>query len=128
MIVWQDMVNGGGYFKGPHTWIPNVLLPFQKGISDTSGNYWFFGRRNQKGREEFVREAAHTMALLSHFPSVATYVLFNEGWGQFEASRLTSVLKRRFPGSGQHRERPRQRPPVCRCHGWGGRYGEDTPQ
>ena len=99
MIVWQDMVNGGGYFKGPHTWIPNVLLPFQKGISDTSGNYWFFGRRNQKGREEFVREAAHTMALLSHFPSVATYVLFNEGWGQFEASRLTSVLKRRFPGS-----------------------------
>lgn len=83
MLVWQDMPNGGGKYN-PAT--INLPLITGKHISDGAHNYRRFAREDEKGREEYTQELQEMVALLYNSPCVAMWVLFNEGWGQFDAA------------------------------------------
>lgn len=91
MIVWQDMVNGGGYTAPLMTWIPAVLPAIKVHFSDKL--YPLLCRKNLRGREEFIRECRQTVAALRAFPCISTWVIFNEGWGQFDSRKLTRLFR-----------------------------------
>lgn len=44
-------------------------------------------------KEEFEKEVKETVNQLRNYPSITTWVLFNEKWGQFDQERLTKELK-----------------------------------
>ena len=80
MLVWQDMVNGGRTYN-PAVITAPVLLPLR--LDDR--RHRAFGRQDVAGREEFRVELTETIQLLKNVPSIAVWVPFNEGWGQFDA-------------------------------------------
>ncbi|MDO4573434.1 MAG: glycoside hydrolase family 2 TIM barrel-domain containing protein, partial [Clostridia bacterium] len=88
MLVWQDMVNGGGVYKKPH-----ISLPLVFGNSHRDSDYAYFAREDLRGREEYMRELEETVRLLCNCPCVAVWVPFNEGWGQFDAARAAERLR-----------------------------------
>jgi len=89
IIVWQDFVCGGG----PYEFLKVGLLPFL-GFRFRDGDYGFMGRRDRSGREEFVREMGETVSLLKNCVGLGVWVLFNEGWGQFDSVELTARLRK----------------------------------
>lgn len=96
MIVWQDMVNGGeSYHTWFITWMPSVLSWTKKHISDKHS--YLLARKNALGCEEWIKECELTIQHLAHFPCISTWVLFNEGWGQFNTKELTAYLHQLDP-------------------------------
>jgi hypothetical protein len=91
MIVWQDFVNGGGPYK------PRVMKPPEHRRLGNSHfedhRYKLFAREDQRGRREFLEEMRRTVALLRNVTSLAVWVPFNEGWGQFDANAVTDELR-----------------------------------
>ena len=37
--------------------------------------------------------------MLKNHPSICTWVIFNEGWGQFETKKITDMVRNLDPGS-----------------------------
>lgn len=91
MIVWQDMVSGGNYHAPLMTWLPTLFPWIQSHFPDCLCR--LLGRKDRKGQEEFVKECEGTVRLLSSFPCISTWVLFNEGWGQFHSTRLLKKIR-----------------------------------
>jgi beta-galactosidase/beta-glucuronidase len=92
VLVWQDMVNGGEKYN--MFWlgyIPTFLPSFVKKIKDNC--YVLFSRANKKGRDEWTRECRKTVEHLYNCPSIAVWVPFNEGWGQFDAAKASELIK-----------------------------------
>ncbi|MER2133502.1 MAG: sugar-binding domain-containing protein [Arthrobacter sp.] len=88
MLVWQDLVNGGmGEGRAPEP----VPLPGRGSRSDR--RYAKFGRSDAAGRDAFRREMRETVNLLRSVPSIALWVPFNEGWGQFDAADIAGQLR-----------------------------------
>lgn len=89
MLVWQDMPNGGDRYS------PTVVTaPLLTGVHAKDSSYWRFGRRDERGRIAFTRELRDMVTQLYNCPCVAMWVLFNEGWGQFDAQyNMDEVLK-----------------------------------
>ncbi|MCC8023124.1 MAG: glycoside hydrolase family 2 [Clostridiales bacterium] len=87
MLVWQDMVNGGGKYG-----LEINVWPFI-GVKMDDGKYKNFGRANHSGREMFLKEAKQTVELLYNVPSIAMWVPFNEGWGQFDAAKVHGMVR-----------------------------------
>ena len=89
MLVWQDMPSGGSRQNKFTT----LYLPFVgiNGIKDS--NYGKFSRADKEGRDMFVREYAEMIGQLYNCVSIATWVIFNEGWGQFDANKMTEYTK-----------------------------------
>lgn len=93
MIVWQDMVNGGTAYYTPFvTWLPALFTSMKSSVSDT--HHRLFSRKELSGRREWLRECQKTITYLSHFCSISTWVIFNEGWGQFNAKQVTAYVRR----------------------------------
>jgi len=46
-----------------------------------------------ESRRDFEAELLHLVAGLQNHPSIIVWVLFNEGWGQYDTERLTQRLK-----------------------------------
>lgn len=88
MLVWQDMVNGGGVYRKSA-----VTLPLVFGNSHPDGDYAYFAREEVRGREAYLRELRQTVELLYNSPCVAMWVPFNEGWGQFDANRAVEEIR-----------------------------------
>ena len=106
MLVWQDMVNGGGSY--------NPLLvtaPLFTGIHLKDRNYKLFARDDMDGRARYETELGEMVTLLYNCPCIAMWVPFNEGWGQFDASRIADKLHSADPtrtidhASGWHDQR-----------------------
>lgn len=92
MLVWQDMVNGGtSYHMWFVTYIPTIFSMLAKKMKDNL--YHLFSRYDELGRNEFIKETKETVMLLYNFPCVAVWVLFNEGWGQFDAVKITNYVR-----------------------------------
>ncbi len=92
MLVWQDMVNGGGEYNQLLVGYLPTLLPWIAGrISDR--HYRLFGRGNREGRREWSAECSRTVELLYSCPSVVVWVPFNEGWGQFDAKEAYRLIR-----------------------------------
>ncbi|WP_408069945.1 glycoside hydrolase family 2 protein [Butyrivibrio sp. JL13D10] len=96
MIVWQDMVSGGSsYAKPVVSYLPTLFPGVFGHMPDGPINYHMFSRDSADGRKEWTQEMKETIQLLINVPSISVWVLFNEGWGQFNASAAT-ILARQF--------------------------------
>lgn len=51
------------------------------------------GNDTKEAREQFEKENAENLAQLHNYPSITTWVLFNEGWGTYDQARLTKWMK-----------------------------------
>lgn len=91
MLVWQDMINGGDDYHMIYTsYIPTVFKKLRR-LSDN--HYGFMSRSNPKGRREWKKECLETIEQLYNCTCICTWVLFNEGWGQFDAAQNTDMVK-----------------------------------
>lgn len=96
MIVWQDMVNGGTTYNMPWVCYLPTALPFLgKTIRDNA--YHMFSRKSEEGRKRWEEECISTVEHLYNVPSIATWVPFNEAWGQFDAARIANTVKDKDP-------------------------------
>ncbi len=92
IIVWQDMVNGGGKYN--MIWCGYLPTIFPKLVTKVKDNcYYLFARANKKGRKEWCYECKKTVALLYNCPSIAVWVTFNEGWGQFDSAKAVELIR-----------------------------------
>lgn len=93
MVVWQDMVNGGGKYRHWYvTYLATLLSWMQCRVKDIFPG--LLARTAKEGRLEFVREMKETVDCLKGHPSIAVWVIFNEGWGQFQTADMTEILRR----------------------------------
>ncbi|WP_420151865.1 glycoside hydrolase family 2 protein [Spirosoma sp.] len=75
ILVWQDMPSG-----------------FLEGQNEHPGDQYEPIRRS-KGREQFELELRRMMNQLHNHPSIVTWVVHNEGWGQYENARMAAWVK-----------------------------------
>ena len=92
MLVWQDVVNGGGRYRHLVT-----TLPAARPVPLRDRWYSIFERADATGRAEFREEVRATVTLLRNAPCVAVWVPFNEGWGQFDANDVAAEVRRLDP-------------------------------
>ena len=96
MLVWQDMVCGGEKYRGWFvTTMPNVLPVTGRLFRDS--HRALFSRENAEGRKEFIREVRQTIQHLYNHPSIVLWGPFNEGWGQFDANKVTELIRKLDP-------------------------------
>ena len=89
MLVFQDMVNGGGKYSSYTTMISSVLPVF---LEDTEKNYRLFARENSEGREMYYKGLKRMVDELYNVPSLVMWTPFNEGWGQFDSRKVYDYL------------------------------------
>ncbi len=87
IIVWQDMVNGGGHYG-----LEVNVIPFF-GISIDDSHYGIFNRRDEKMRDQYYVELKEMINHLYNCPCIALWVPFNEGWGQFDSAKAYHLIK-----------------------------------
>ena len=88
MIVMQDLINNGSY-----SFIRDTALP-------TIGLKWLpdrFLHPKREARNTFTKEGTDLVDRLKNHPSVLYFTIFNEGWGQFDGSRLYKIIKTHAP-------------------------------
>lgn len=85
MIVFQDMVNNGGYSFLRDTALPTVGF---KSRNDKRLH------RDKATRAAFLSEMKETVTRLSFHPCVCYWTIFNEGWGQFDHAAVYQQLKK----------------------------------
>lgn len=92
MLVWQDMVNGGRSYQSWYvTYLATVMEYFHLRMHDSM--LTLLGRKDVKGRRQFVAELRETIRVLYNHPSIVAWVLFNEGWGQFHGEAITQIAR-----------------------------------
>ncbi|MBQ7278764.1 MAG: glycoside hydrolase family 2 [Clostridia bacterium] len=89
MLVWQDMVSGGGPYRPAVVTAPAVGLLTNR-VDD---NYAAFGRKSELSRQRYYEELTATVELLYNSPSLVMWVAFNEGWGQFDALKAVEQIR-----------------------------------
>ncbi len=96
MLVCQDMVNGGSSYRMVWAgYLPTALPILSSLIKDS--HYHLFSRKDAAGRLAWEKECMETVDVLYSVPSIAIWVPFNEGWGQFDAARITGLIKAKDP-------------------------------
>ncbi len=88
MLVWQDMINGGGNYNLLAVSMPLVL---DEHIKDN--HYGLFARKDKACREQYYTELLEMVNQLYSCVSIAMWVPFNEGWGQFDAAKAVELIK-----------------------------------
>ena len=96
MLVWQDMVCGGEKYLGWFVTIMPNLLPMTRRLIRDRHRY-LLARQDERGRKEFIEETKQTVRQLYNHPSIVLWVPFNEGWGQFDTKKVTSLIRRMDP-------------------------------
>ncbi|MDD3402313.1 MAG: glycoside hydrolase family 2 TIM barrel-domain containing protein [Hespellia sp.] len=93
MIVWQDMVNGGDQYK--HWYVTYMATLLSKNKIKVKDSYTkLLSREEKSGRLEFVVEMKETIRQLYSHPCIAAWVIFNEGWGQFQTKEMTEIVRK----------------------------------
>ena len=92
MLVWQDMPSGGTTYNPLVISAPAVRAPH---LADSHRR--LFGRTSPVGREQYERELSAMVDHLGSVTSVALWVPFNEGWGQFDAARIAQTVRAADP-------------------------------
>lgn len=87
ILVWQDMINGGGHYGLEISAIPFV------GITLDDRKYKTFKRTDGAARELYYQELREMVDALYNCPCIAMWVPFNEGWGQFDSTVAYNLLK-----------------------------------
>ena len=89
MLVWQDMVSGGGSYRPFVIVAPLIIGSFLK-----DDNYDRLARNDAHEREVWEKEAYETVETLYNCTGIAMWVPFNEGWGQFDSKRITDNIRK----------------------------------
>ena len=92
MLVWQDMINGGGKYN-----LLTVSAPLLTGIHRKDNDYRKFARTDAMARASYYTELTEMIAQLYNCPCICTWVAFNEGWGQFDAARAAEYIQKLDP-------------------------------
>lgn len=87
ILVWQDMVNGGGKYG-----FEISVWPFI-GITLDDSNYKRFKRTDSECRKLYYQELREMLDYLYNCPCIAMWVPFNEGWGQFDSKIAYQLIK-----------------------------------
>jgi len=90
MLVWQDMINGGEKYK-----FTTISVPLVTGKYLKDKRYGKFGRKNAEGRAQYYAELDQMLDSLYNTVSIAMWVPFNEGWGQFDAAKAVERIMAR---------------------------------
>ncbi len=90
VLLIQDIVNGGGIYD---KWTISSPLVLGSHKLDIDKDYKKFKREDEKGRKEYEDVLNYTLNLLNNSPSNIIITLFNEGWGQFDASYYYHYVK-----------------------------------
>ncbi|MBR4026415.1 MAG: glycoside hydrolase family 2, partial [Lachnospiraceae bacterium] len=85
MLVFQDMINNGGYSYLFDTVLPT--LGFKK-KDDCKGI-----EKELERKQIFEIHMEQTLHELYNHPCIIGYTIFNEGWGQFESDRMYDLAK-----------------------------------
>ena len=88
MLVWQDFLNGGDVYKKI-----TIHLPLFDHIHHKDWRYGYFARKSKEGRDLWVQEMEKLVNYLYNSPCVILWTIFNEGWGQFDAKKMLSLVK-----------------------------------
>nr|WP_319776665.1 glycoside hydrolase family 2 TIM barrel-domain containing protein [uncultured Sphaerochaeta sp.] len=89
LLVWQDMVSGG---RPPVQPIMSAPL-FIPGFMVKDHHYRLLGSQDARYREMFATELTEMIETLYNCVSIAMWVIFNEGWGQFDTKDMYSLAK-----------------------------------
>lgn len=84
MVVFQDMVNNGGYSFFKETLLPTI------GVKHRNDKRM---HKDPAARAEFIRSMEQTVEQLYDHPCICYWTIFNEGWGQFESDKAYDRLK-----------------------------------
>ena len=90
VIVIQDFINGGAKYK---QFLINTA-PFIRYKFNDLKTHKLLGRGNPESRKAFENDMKPFIDLLYNVPCIGVWTLFNEGWGQFDAVRLTEELRK----------------------------------
>ncbi|MCH1624123.1 glycoside hydrolase family 2 protein [Ferdinandcohnia quinoae] len=108
IIVWQDMINGGGGWNHLHHFIlPNLF----RSLKVKDDKYKALGRVQKENRDNFKKELKEMIDALYNVPSIGMWVPFNEAWGQFDAAEIADWVRNYDPSrcvdhaSGWHDQR-----------------------
>ena len=83
VLVWQDMVSGGGkYLFGV------ISAPLILGSHLKDNHYSLLRRKDKEMRDEFEKNLYQMIDHLYNVTSIAMWVPFNEAWGQFDSVRI----------------------------------------
>ena len=88
MLVWQDMMSGGGT-NDPIT----ISAPLFTHWSWRDNHYRLFARSDAEGRRLYYAELEEMVRQLYNCPSIVMWVPFNEGWGQFDAAEAVRRIE-----------------------------------
>ena len=93
MIVWQDMPNGGR----PVDDLTSTLAMWAGLPRNDRLFLKSFGREEEEVRAQYRRDLQGMIDHLYSVPSIAIWVVFNEGWGQFDSHRISKWVKEYDP-------------------------------
>ena len=114
MVVWQDMINGGGPVQSLlETYLPTILPAAGRHLRDN--HYKLFVREDEKARRRFERDIVRMVHQLYNYPCIGLWVPFNEGWGQFDALRIEQLVRKADPTR-----------PIDHASGWFDQGGGDV--
>ena len=85
MIVFQDMVNNGGY-----NFLRDTALP-TAGIQKLNDKML---HKDAKTREMFLSAMESTVNQLKNHPCILYWTIFNEAWGQFDSDNVYEQFKK----------------------------------
>ena len=99
MLVWQDAVSGGGPYSAWHTSQKPTLVKATWGrFGDTSpAHQAALSSADPAYQREWTDACLGMVRRLKAHPSVVTWVLFNEGWGQFDARAACALVRGEDP-------------------------------
>ena len=99
MLVWQDMISGGGELSAWQTQQKPTLFPGSwTALDDSTPDAWEkLASADGAYRTEWTETARAVIERLSSHPCIAAWVLFNESWGQFCAADATRMARATDP-------------------------------
>ncbi|MBR6347411.1 MAG: glycoside hydrolase family 2 [Spirochaetales bacterium] len=89
MLVWQDMVSGGGKYDAKVVSAPLFVGSFLK-----DNRYDKFARKDEHARRVWEDEMRATIEDLFNCTCIAMWVPFNEAWGQFDSKRICGEIRK----------------------------------
>ena len=89
VLVWQDMPSGGTRQRKMST----MYLPFIGINKMKDSNYRRGSRAKEVSRNTYIEEYSEMIDQLKNCVSIAMWVPFNEGWGQFDANKIASLTR-----------------------------------
>jgi hypothetical protein len=92
MLVWQDMINGGGKYNFLLT-----IYPLFIDLRMKDNHYRLFARKDSAGRTQYQTDLEAMLRHLINVVSIAVWVPFNEAWGQFDAAKTAAFVREYDP-------------------------------